>query len=114
MPLQSLDLFAMDQAAGEFQQLPWFSKLWAAILRRAAVDLVLYRGHESQKLGKLGDDAHEWIFCDKEDALDDPCSFVFVCAALNIDVGIVRNRILSITEADARRLRGLDFDDEET
>lgn len=77
------------------------------------MDLVLYRDHESPKLNKLGESAYEWIFCDKEDDLNDPCSFVYVCASINMDVGVMRERISSVTEADARRLRGLDFDDEE-
>lgn len=77
------------------------------------MDLVLYKDHESSKLNKLGESAHQWIFSDKEDALEDPCSFVYVCASINMDTGVMRERILSVTEADARRLRGLDFDDEE-
>lgn len=103
----------MDQDVSEHRHLPWFNRLWAAILRRAAVDLVLYRDHESPKLRKIGDSAQEWIFCDADDALEDPCSFAYVCHGLNLDTESMRSRILAVSEADARRLRGLDFDDEE-
>jgi DNA-binding FadR family transcriptional regulator len=87
--------------------------LWAAVIRRAAVDWVLYRGHSTTKLNKLGEDAHSWIFVEEDDDLRDQSSFASVCASLNIEVAAMRFKISSVTEEDARRLRGLDFDDEE-
>ena len=103
----------MDQDEGESRTLPWFNRLWAAVLRRATVDWVLYRGHSSLKLSRLGEDAHQWIFLDDDPDLLDHASFNSVCASLNISPGTMRDRISSVTEEDARRLRGMDFDDED-
>lgn len=103
----------MDQDEGESRPLLWFNRLWAAVLRRAAVDWVLYRDHPSNKLNRLGEDAHHWIFVEADPELLDHSSFASVCASLNIDIAAMRARIASVTEEDARRLRGMDFDDDD-
>lgn len=103
----------MDQDEGEHRTLPWFNRLWAAVLRRAAVDWVLYRGHGTHKLSKMGDDAHNWIFLEEDPELIDHASFASVCASLNVEIASMRAKISSVTEEEARRLRGLDFDDDD-
>lgn len=85
----------------------------AAIVRRAAVDLVLYKDHDTLKLRKLGEDAHDWIFENDPPDESEHCSFLAVCSALNVDPATLRERILLVTEEDARRLRGLDFQEDE-
>ena len=88
---------------------PWFIRLWAAVVRRAAVDYVLYKEHETTKLRKIGKDAEQWIFSDETDALS---SFESVCDILDLDSSLVRSKIMKLGEEDARRLRGMEFGDD--
>ena len=90
--------------------IPWFIRLWAAVIRRAAVDWVLYRHHSNSKLLKLGVDADAWIFGDSTD--NSLNSFEAVCDILSIEVSLLRGRIIRLTEEDARKLRGMEFGDE--
>ncbi len=89
---------------------PWFLRLWAAVVRRATVDWVLYNEHESLKLKKIGADAGQWLFHDESE--DHICSFKIVCDCLGLDPDLVRSKVTSISEEDARRLRGMEFGDE--
>jgi len=83
------------------------------VIRRAAVDWVLYRNHESAKLQRLGEDAERWLFHGPDEPQDDPGAFASVCLSLNMGTEEIRSRVRSITEAEARRLRGLEFSDED-
>ena len=90
--------------------IPWFIRLWAAVVRRAAVDWVLYKDHPNSKLSKLGVDADAWIFGNED---SHPLnSFESVCGMLDIEVGLIRLKVSSLTEEDARKLRGMEFGDE--
>ena len=89
---------------------PWFVRLWAAVVRRAAVDWVLYKDHESTKHRKLGSDAAAWIFSDEES--DRLSSFSCVCDILGLDKSLLRQKIRSMTEEQARCLRGMEFGDD--
>jgi hypothetical protein len=104
---------SLDAEFDQHLPIPWFNRLWAAVIRRAAVDWVLYRGHESSKLRRLGEEAEEWLFRGPDEPQEDPGIFASVCQSLNMDMEDLRDRVRSITEADARRLRGLEFDDED-
>ena len=88
---------------------PWFIRLWAAVVRRAAVDYVLYRDHTTTKLRKLGTDAESWIFSDEDESLS---SFVSVCDILDLEPDLVKTKIKNLREEDARRLRGMEFGDD--
>ena len=88
---------------------PWFIRLWAAVVRRAAVDYVLYKEHSTTKLRKIGSDAESWIFSEDDDELS---SFVSVCDILDLDASLVRSKITNLKEEDARRLRGMEFGDD--
>lgn len=103
----------MDVESDAPQTIPWFNRMWASVIRRAAVDWVLYRNHGSPKLQRLGQDADEWLFQGPQEPQDDPGTFASVCLSLNMRMEDVRDRIRAITEVDARHLRGLDFDDED-
>lgn len=74
------------------------------MIRRAAVDYSLYYAHDIQKMNKLGEAAHNWIFSDTSE-------FVELCTSLGINHLVVRQYVLKLTEEDARALRGLDFSD---
>jgi hypothetical protein len=81
-------------------------RLYAQIVRRAAVDHVLYSGHPQVKLAKIGAEADDWLFKDNKD-------FNALCDTLGVDPAVIRRRIHAMSEDEARSLRGLDFDDEE-
>ena len=85
--------------------------MWAAVVRRAVVDWVLYREHSATKLRKLGQDADKWIFDEEQEQID-LTSFITVCDILNLCPSTVRGRIESLSEEDARKLRGMEFGDE--
>lgn len=68
------------------------------------MDYVLYYGSTLEKLGQLGDEAHDWLFIDNADFAD-------FCQQLNLEQHAVRELALGMSEEDARALRGLDFDD---
>lgn len=74
------------------------------MIRRAVVDYALYYTHDIQKMNKLGEAAHEWIFSGRGE-------FVELCTSLGIDYLVVRQHVSNLTEEDARALRGLDFSD---
>ena len=88
----------------------WFTRLWAAVVRRAAVDWVLYKDHSTSKLRKVGADAEYWIFLDKEE--NRLSSFVSVCDILGLEPSLMREKVRSLSEEDARRLRGMEFGDD--
>lgn len=88
---------------------PWFIRLWAAVVRRAAVDYVLYKDHPKTKLRKLGNDAEAWIFSEEGDTLS---SFTSVCDILDLEPDLVKTKIKNLGEEDARRLRGMEFGDD--
>jgi len=103
------ELFAVE-SYGKGAGVPWYLRLWAAVVRRAAVDWVLYHNHKSLKLKKVGADAGQWIFHDRSE--DHICSFPIVCDILGLDPDLVRSKVTNLSEEDARRLRGMEFGDE--
>ena len=97
-------------SSGQNSAVSWYFRLWAAAIRRAAVDYALYKDHEDIKLKKLGMEAHKWIFCAPENPTEIN-AFPLICDMLGIPVSIVRKHILDLTEDEARRLRGMEFGD---
>ena len=87
------------------QEVHWCQRLLAQIVRRAAVDMLLFRNHPDLKIRAIGQAAEEWLFVDNPD-------FSWTCESLNISESVVRAHILGMTELEARSLRGLEFDDE--
>lgn len=85
--------------------IPWHKRLYAQVIRRAAVDRTLYRRHVLQKLAKIGDAADQWVF-----GADEP-TFTEACEILDIEPSVLRRMVDSLTEEEARALRGLEFED---
>ena len=108
-----VDVLVLDRCSDQSPTVPWFNRMWASVIRRAAVDWVLYRSHPSPKLRQLGEEAGAWLFDGPEEPQDATGVFASVCQSLNIEMAEMRNRIRAISEADARKLRGLEFDDED-
>lgn len=80
--------------------------MYAHVIRRAVVDHALYAGHSSEKLAQIGGEADNWLFKDNQDFFD-------LCDILDINPQSLRNGVLTLTEQDARSLRGLAFDGEQ-
>jgi len=81
--------------------------LLAAIIRRAAYDLALYRGDRRTLARSLYQAARDWIFSDKdeggEDWVDDFMSFRNLCWLLNRDPEKMRQDILKLKKKDVRQ-----------
>jgi hypothetical protein len=105
---KSLEFIRAEDAL-DHSPVPWFTRLWAAVIRRAAVDWVLYREHPNPKLVKLGLDADTWVFSFENDSIN---SFESVCSILDIKASVIRDKITNLAEEDARKLRGMEFGDE--
>ena len=90
--------------------IPWYIRLWASVVRRAAVDWVLYKDHKKAKFRKIGADAGKWIF--REGESNEEGSFTFICDNLDLDSSLVRAKIKALTEESARKLRGMEFGDD--
>ena len=96
-------------SSSQNSSIPWHVRLWAAVLRRAAVDYALYKEHSGIKLKKTGTDAHRWLFSDEDHG--EVGSFEIVCSMLGLPMDLVRDRVERLTEDEARRLRGMEFGD---
>ena len=107
--LPSPEIDEAYQTAHVSTPIPWFLRLWAAVVRRATVDFVLYKSHESPKLRKIGADAEQWIFSDRDDDLS---CFITVCEILDLEPSLVRDKINALGEEEARSLRGMEFGDD--
>lgn len=94
----------------ESPSIPWYIRLWAATVRRAAVDWVLYANHENPRIRKQGMDAHTWIFVDDNSGYI--ASFVNVCDMLGLEPELVRARIRRLSEEEVRRMRCMEFGDD--
>ncbi len=101
-----IDVF---NASGRNSAIGWYVRLWAAVLRRAAVDYALYKDHPNIKLKKTGLDAQRWMYAPSNN--NDINSFEVVCSILNLPVDLVRDKVENLTEDEARRLRGMEFGD---
>ena len=98
-----------SQLGTQSTSIPWPLRLWASVLRRAIVDWVLYREHSDSKLRQLRKDAGEWLFSEEDEELS---SFKSICSIMGIPKSLVTEKILSMTEEHARRLRGMEFGDD--
>lgn len=81
--------------------------LLAAILRRAAYDIALYRNSSKLLYRKLWLGAYHWMFgTDDEHQLervDRFTSFLNVCTILDQDPNDIRRKTLKLTRKDVRR-----------
>lgn len=78
--------------------------LLAAIIRRAAYDIALYRGDKRLKFRKIWNDAHGWMFRNNtSNAADRFTSFVSICTLLDQDPNEIRRKTLRLTRKDVRK-----------
>jgi hypothetical protein len=74
--------------------------LLAAIIRRAAYDIALYRGDKTLRRKRLWRDAYQWMFSDTADHFT---SFQSLCNLLDQDPGVIRRRTLELSRTDVRK-----------
>jgi hypothetical protein len=74
--------------------------LLAAILRRAAFDIALYRGSTVLHQRKLWEEAHRWMFVSDSDHFT---SFTSVCTILNQDPNDIRAKTLQLRRQDVKK-----------
>lgn len=104
-PGRHADLLA---AGSPSQRVPAHVQVWAAVLRKAVVDCVLYTNCSNPRLKKIGKEAERWLFSGDAELFN---SVDNVCLYLNIDVSQIRASVLNIDSAAVRRLRGMGFDE---
>ena len=75
--------------------------LLAAIIRRAAYDIALYRGSSKMQHQRLWVDAHRWMFANRDD--DHLTSFESVCGLLDQSPREIRRKTLRLTKQDVRK-----------
>ena len=98
-----------DDPNGPSTKFPPFVRLWSAVVRRAAVDNKLYSDDADDKFARIGQDARAWL----EGRYDTRAfnSFNSVCEMIGIPAEVVYAAAERLTEEDARKQRGMEFDD---
>jgi hypothetical protein len=102
-------LAADRRPSGEGSRVSWCQRLWAAVIRRSAVDWKLYTDHPDPKKRQYAIQARKWLFDNEEE--DYLGSFNSVCEILGVSPELVRYKTKCLTEEQARRLRGMEFGD---
>jgi len=74
--------------------------LWAAVLRRAAYDIALYKKDRRLKFRKWGDDALHWMFADDTENIN---SFLNLCYFLNQSPKRFRENTLKLKKKDVHK-----------
>ena len=74
--------------------------LWAYVIRRAALDIALYKGTKRHNFKKLWNDAYRWVFSDDTGYEN---SFVNICFWLNQRPTELRKNILGLKKKDVRK-----------
>lgn len=74
--------------------------LLAAMIRRAAYDIVLFRGNKLIKYKLIWDDAHSWMFRERNKNFS---SFENICFLLEQDPEEIRRKTMRLTKQDVRK-----------
>jgi len=74
--------------------------LWAAVLRRAAYDIALYKRDKRLKFRKWGDAAYRWMFENDEENFN---SFLNICHWLNQNPTQFRRSTLKLRKKDVHK-----------
>lgn len=79
--------------------------LLAAILRRSAYDIALYRGSSRLDRCSIWRDAYAWMMSDDDNGLT---SFISICTLLDQDPATIRKKTLELTRKDVKRYAMVD------
>jgi hypothetical protein len=74
--------------------------LLAAIIRRAAFDIALYKGSKKLSRRRLWEGAFHWMMSDRDDYFT---SFVSICNLLDQDPNEIRRKALKLTRKDVKK-----------
>lgn len=80
--------------------------LLAAIIRRAAYDIALYRGEGTLRRKRLWRDAYRWMFSEGEEHFT---SFVNICTLLNQSPHEIRERTMTLSRTDVKKYDMVDI-----
>jgi len=75
----------------------------AAIIRRAAFDIVLYKNDPKLVNRKLAVGAFNWMFREDADPKDRFTSFLSICEILDQDPEWIRGRTLQLRKTDVKK-----------
>ncbi len=81
-------------------------RLWAAVIRRAIIDWVIYKGSPDIRKRRLFWDAHEWLFVEKGREFH---TFEVLCRHLGVDPGYIRSTVKNMTKQDIRAVKNFNF-----
>jgi hypothetical protein len=82
--------------------------LWAAVVRRAVSDWVLYVGSDDIRKRRLFYDAHRWLFINAPDFYE-ITNFHTVCQELDLGSDVIREKVRRLTKQEIQALRGMEF-----
>jgi hypothetical protein len=74
--------------------------LLAAVIRRAAYDVALYKGAKKLVQRRMWEGAFNWLMSDREDYFT---SFVSICNLLDQDPKELRRKALKLTRKDVKK-----------
>lgn len=74
--------------------------LLAAIIRRAAFDIALYKGSKKLSRRRIWEGAYTWMMSDRDDYFT---SFVSICNLLDQDPNEIRRKSLKLTRKDVKK-----------
>lgn len=77
-----------------------FKLLLAAIIRRSAFDIALYKGAPKLAKRRIWEDAYRWMFDDHDEHFT---SFVSLCSALDQDPEEIRKKTLRLRREDVKK-----------
>ena len=79
--------------------------LLAAIIRRSAFDIALYKGATKLSKRRLWEESYRWMFSDREDYFT---SFVSLCTVLDQDPIAIRRKTLKLRREDVKKFDMVD------
>ena len=74
--------------------------LLAAIIRRSAYDIALYKGSNRLSRRRIWREAYEWLMSDRDDYFT---SFLSICTLLDQDPVELRRKTLLLTRKDVKK-----------
>jgi hypothetical protein len=92
MALPAVQLFPDDVHAVKL--------LLAAIIRRSAFDIALYRGSTKLSRRRIWEESYHWMFTDRDDYFT---SFLSLCTVLDQDPMEIRKKTLRLRREDVKK-----------
>lgn len=97
------DWLAADSDSLE-EHIPPAVRLWAAVLRRAVVEFILYRDADDVRYRRIGENARTWLYDTSNTEFN---SVTSVCLYVGITVDSLHRKLSGIDAEIVRRFRGM-------